>query len=590
MIVRPPLPGVGTRQARSLFGDFASTRTSEVLQALREDFRASVSGAAFLRDVVTAAKRDAAAANSRPAPTHNTDGTEPPPVGPDTEPATGPDTGPALDVSHLSPVLSDLAARVYDGLQVEDDEFPRFVELLTLARRTDLLTKYRVNHLSYNIFDDHYANAGMPSTLRPEVRPVAAGRRWEFLGHHIGFPIGVAASGLTTNSVAVGRLLRSGYNVVTYKTVRSRRHDPLAPPNWLLSSDLTTADVANIRPGQRITVELGDTSIASALGNPHVSTANSFGVPSPDPTVWTDDLQATVAACADDQLVICSVLGEDYSDTPHRDRLIADFIDVSTQAWACGVAAIELNLSCPNTLNRDGAPATPLCHDQALAIAIVEAVRTELGPDPKIGVKLSYLPPNEIDTLLDAIGNRIDFVAGINTIQANVHHHNAPAFGDREVGGLGGHVLADLATQFVTTVDNHRRRNNMTYAIIGIGGVTDVHSFERLHKAGADVVQAVSGVFVNTFLALDCVRDLTTVLPVAPTHQLKAQLLQLTRTTPTPLWLYAAAVDQPLSLTVAALNELVTDGLLTKSVTTGDPSFAATTTPAATSTRLRRAQ
>lgn len=467
-----------------------------------------------------------------------------------------------------------LALAIYQGLLHEDD-VTRLIELLYVSDNTPLLAKYRIVHPSYRIYDDHYANAALPSGSIPSVRPKAPHRGWRFLNQQLGFPIGVAASGLTTNALCVQRLFHAGYNVLTYKTVRSRGFSPHARPNWTIANGLSFQSISD--PGRPVTVS--DTSIHVALNNGSVSTANSFGVPSADPREWVDDVASAVRAAAEDQLLICSVLGEDYSATPTEAGLLADFVAVAEMAVTAGVRAVELNLSCPNTLAPDGGVREPLCVDVRLTAQIVQSVRAALPESVQLGVKLAWMEPEILHALLDECAPHLDFITGINTVQRIIQNaEGAEFFKDRSAAGIGGYAIADYAVQFVTEADEYRRLHGLNFAIIGVGGVTDAASFERLYNAGADVVQSVSGVFLNSLLADDCVRELRLTLPLAPEQIVKDRIVALTETA-TPSWVYTTELPQPAGMTFGFIDELIASGKM-QEVTSGSlRHFARVTKP-----------
>jgi hypothetical protein len=235
-----------------------------------------------------------------------------------------------------------------------------------------------------------------------------------FLGKRIGFPIGVPASPLTANAQWVHYLARNGYNILTYKTIRSRAHEPHPPPNWIFLPHVT----APFEVGMDVPQISAEENAWFDLGTPCVSTANSFGVPSADPQLWEPDLEESFNALHDDQVLIVSVMGDDYDGTGRDTTIADDYASVAVRAEGAGACFIELNLSCPNSLVPGEGVKPPLCQDIGLTRRVVETVRDRTDQSTKIIAKLSYLPLEDLRNLVEAIGPSVDAISGINTLQS----------------------------------------------------------------------------------------------------------------------------------------------------------------------------
>ncbi|WP_186526241.1 hypothetical protein [Leekyejoonella antrihumi] len=529
-------PAVEPEETRSRWGDFAPREERAVLRSLLRDLSNDDGPLDALDEELPAARAaglpEQVAKNVREAVTMDPD-------------MTGED-----------------ASSVLGGL----------IEYLYYANRSSLLAKYRLLQPAYRVYADHEANAESPSGTVPASVPSWIGSRWPFLGHRIGFPIGVAASGLTTNAQCVKRLFEAGYNVVTYKTVRSQFTPPHPRPNWaLLNSDSIKA----IGDPETVVTVNPETTLVEAD-----SSANSFGVPSPEPTVWVDDFRTAAKAAGEGQVLICSVLGED-NNSDHSERstdvLIADFIAVTRHAMSAGAETVELNLSCPNTTRLDDEPTLPLCYDVELAIAIVVKVRESVGHSVKLGAKLSYLEHDNLARFLDGAAHHLDFVSGINTVAHPVESavgEGTPYFGKRLVAGIGGAVIQPLALEFVRACKQYKDENNADFAIIGVGGVTDPASFVAMREAGADIVQAVTGVFLNSLLAVDCMRSLGATMRSPLDDAEKERILQTAMSRiPVPEWEFTTSSELPVGVTAELLDELVISGALVMTSAAGAPRY-----------------
>lgn len=140
------------------------------------------------------------------------------------------------------------------------------------------------------------------------------------------------------------------------------------------------------------------------------------------------------------------------------------------------VAAVELNLSCPNIDNRYSTPLT------------VSICRSLLRNKP-LFVKAAA--GNEaIKIAAEASGYGIDALTLINTVPALTWR---PGVAEPFLGGLSREAIKPIALRAVWEA----RQANKYIPIIGVGGITrgkDIHEFIR---AGATAVQIGSGSFIR---------------------------------------------------------------------------------------------
>lgn len=410
---------------------------------------------------------------------------------------------------------TDVLDAAFDGKAVVDD-LPILIEALYFAGYQRLLAKYHLIFPAYNILDEYFLNANGPWGPRTLSRPRVPERSWSLFGQRIGFPIGVPASVLTSNSEWVHYFARNGFNVLTYKTVRSRYRDPNVPPNWAFAPRIE-------RP-----VPLMDDGTYEVVADPtdwvqggsrDVSTVNSFGVPSTDPQVWEADLEEALNVIHDDQLLLVSVMGDDYESSGDQDTFVADWVEVARRVEAVGSKYIELNVSCPNSLDRESKVKPPLCRDHDLTERVLSEVRATLDPQTRLVAKLAYMPEAELADFVPRIGPLVDGIAGINTLQWSVQQTDGrPTFPERgsSLAGVSGTAIREYGLDFVRNLSRLRLEAGLNFEILGMGGVTDTTSFQSLYEAGASVVQTASGAFANPFLAWECVTQLGSELPIKP--------------------------------------------------------------------------
>jgi dihydroorotate dehydrogenase len=415
----------------------------------------------------------------------------------------------ALDDAALAAVTS-ARARLLDLLQ--NDERIRNIEIVgeteleaLLLQLIRLCTEGRLHHYLnevevpypvYNFFAGFNENGRGPWDRALSFPAAPTPMRWTVFGLPTRMPIGVPASGLTANWRWIRYFARRGFNVLTYKTVRSEPRSPHCYPHWVFIADgdpwESLDDLSEV---------YGDLE-TWPKDMKRFSTANSFGVPSPHPEVWKADVGRALAELAPGQLLIVSVMGsnEEYSGN----AMVDDFVRVARLAEETGAPAIELNLSCPNTVrSNEPGMGPPICSDPTTTETIVREVRGALSQQVKLVVKLSALHADTLTAVVKAIGDLVDGVAGINTVQVPIHRHGSaesPFIGTaddatrpRSAAGVSGSRIKPLGFNFVENLARIRGELGFSFSILGMGGVTDVPDVEGYVRRGADVVQTATG-------------------------------------------------------------------------------------------------
>lgn len=168
---------------------------------------------------------------------------------------------------------------------------------------------------------------------------------------------------------------------------------------------------------------------------------------------------------------------------------------VETLSATPGIAAIELNISCPNVAS-EGEIFGRCAPDAAAVTAATRAVC-----DVPLVVKLS---PNvtDITEIARAVaGEGADALSLINTIPGMVIDlkRRRPYLANR-TGGLSGPAIRPIAVRMVWEV-----ARAVEVPIIGIGGISTAEDALQFIMAGASAVQVGTGTFVNPHAALDVV-------------------------------------------------------------------------------------
>ncbi len=382
----------------------------------------------------------------------------------------------------------------------------RVVGAFVRAGRADLLGAAGLPFPAYDIYSEYEDNArrGPVSVASPRLEPR---RQHRLLDRLIGFPFGVGASPLTLNHRFISYYSRLGCNVLTYKTVRSCAHAPHEYPHWLFAS--AESNTPGVGGGVPASVLVGSDPPRDLRS---FSTANSFGNPSPAPEEWQDDVARSLQSLHEAQMLIVSVMGTaERADS--ADELASDFVHTARLAQEAGAHAVELNLSCPNAVSsREVAPL-------ALAPELVHSIvsRCRAAVEVPLVVKLPYMTRRDLCSAIRPILPMINGVAGIDSVVTQVVAPNgAAAFGGRTSAGVSGRAIRELAASFVEDLQWLRDEARGDFDILAMGGVMGPADAAALFAAGANAVQAVTGLAFNPNLPTEIAERLGhTASPVA---------------------------------------------------------------------------
>lgn len=309
----------------------------------------------------------------------------------------------------------------------------------------------------------------------------------KFLGHNVYLPFGIAAGPLL-NATYVNAALDKGFDLVVYKTVRTNRYPCHTWPN-VVSVDVQ-GDLKPTTALQGIQTKENDTQPTAIT--------NSFGVPSADPQFWQKDMKRCVRHARKGQVVIGSFQGTTKGDGD-VEAYIEDFALAAQLVKKTGVTVFEANLSCPNE-----GTGNLLCFDLERTRKIVWAIRKEIGPLPLI-LKIAYFEDDEyLKTFIQTLGGMVDAFSAINTIPAKVFDkagNQALPGNGRLISGVCGKPIQWAGIDMVKRLANLRKEFDMSYTIIGVGGVMNPEDYTQYRTAGADAVMCATGAMWNPYLA-----------------------------------------------------------------------------------------
>ncbi|MFP3984511.1 MAG: dihydroorotate dehydrogenase [Candidatus Bathyarchaeia archaeon] len=249
----------------------------------------------------------------------------------------------------------------------------------------------------------------------------------------------------------------------------------LANPTMLAAgilgmSGLTLKRVAEAGAGAVVTKSLG-LKPRSGYANPTVAQVkcgllNAMGLPNPGVEDFAQEIQEI-------REIKAPIIASIYAFTQE------EFATTAEKAAAIGVAALELNVSCPHA-EKTGAE---IGQDPKLVRKVVRTVKESVGIP--VFVKLTPNVTSIVQIAKAAEKGGADGVTATNTIKAiaiNVET-TRPILGNK-MGGLSGPAIKPVAVRCVYEI-----YNAVKIPIIGCGGIETWQDAVEFMEAGASAVQ-----------------------------------------------------------------------------------------------------
>jgi dihydroorotate dehydrogenase (NAD+) catalytic subunit len=314
--------------------------------------------------------------------------------------------------------------------------------------------------------------------------------KWiDFLGYSVASSIGIPAGPLlTSNWIALAGKL--GFDIPTYKTIRSAEHSSHPLPNMVF---VDTHGM--IRP------EI-PSSLATLAANPplelqELAVTNSFGMPSKSPHFLLEDIPKANAALQEGQVMVVSVVGTLRNNC----TFLEDFVQAALLAKEAGAKIIEANFSCPNVDKSAGclymAPTTVA----EMGRAIVKAI----APIPLIiKVGLFTTETQMRDVFCAAAQAGIRAISGINSVSMSVTNAmGQPALGPKRLtSGICGGPIRQIALHFIEQAARINTREKLDLTLIGVGGITLPEHFDQFLNSGANVAMSATAMMWDPYLAM----------------------------------------------------------------------------------------
>lgn len=216
---------------------------------------------------------------------------------------------------------------------------------------------------------------------------------------------------------------------------------------------------------------------------------NSVGLQGPGVAAWMEhDLPGLVASGA---TVVASVWGTTVDSFRRAAELLADAPDV--------VAAVEVNVSCPNVEDRR----RMFAHSPSATAEVVEAAAACKRPR---WIKLSPNVTDITEVAGAALGAGAEGLTLVNTVMGM---QIDPADGSFALGAGGGGMSGPAIHPVAVRAVYECRAAFPDAAIVGVGGIASGRDVAEMMAAGADAVEVGTATFADPRAPLTVLEDFT---------------------------------------------------------------------------------
>ena len=325
-----------------------------------------------------------------------------------------------------------------------------------------------------------------PDVVRFDEPPVPGA--WNYCGLPVASPLGIAAGPLL-NGKWILYYASLGFDVLTYKTVRSRARASYPLPN--LQPVATNA----VRGGERA---------LPADSEMRGSWAVSFGMPSKSPDFWRRDVEATRRSLPPGKVLAVSVVATP-EDHWTLDEVAGDFARCARWAVESGADCVEANFSCPNVASADSQ-----LYQQPPAAGLVAArLRAVMGPVPLL-IKVGHVTDSGLAAgLAEAVASHADALVMVNCVSAAVVGAEQRPMFDGQKRGIAGEAIREAALDQVRLFSRVIQGRGLALKLVGVGGVSSAADVRRQLDAGSQAVQLATATMLDPQVGLKIRADLS---------------------------------------------------------------------------------
>ncbi|MBI3471950.1 MAG: dihydroorotate dehydrogenase [Candidatus Solibacter usitatus] len=326
-------------------------------------------------------------------------------------------------------------------------------------------------------YDWNYAHA---PEVPPDVAVPDCPGDWNFCGIATRSPLGIPAGPLL-NSRWIHYYAGLGFDVLTYKTVRSGARACYEPPNLLPVESAA----------------LGGEGRAVTAAADSRSWAISFGMPSKDPAVWRADVERARRGLGPGQVLVVSVVASPQPGWT-LEQVAADFAQCARWAAGAGAQTVEANLSCPNVCTQEADLFLSAEASGLIARAVREAV-PQLPLILKIGL---FQNRPQAEALVQAVAPYATALSTTNSITATVRSPDGQALFGGLRRGIGGAAIAGRCLEELRMLAAVIRERRSPLRLIAVGGVSTAEDVRLRLEAGAHHVQMATAAMLDPLAAV----------------------------------------------------------------------------------------
>ncbi len=324
----------------------------------------------------------------------------------------------------------------------------------------------------HQTYEWNYDHAPEPVSLET----VAVPGTWKFCDLPVASPLGMPAGPLLNGRWCL-YYASLGFDVVTYKTVRSCEHPCYALPN------LQPVDCGLLFGGE---------ADLPATENMSGSWAVSYGMPSRKPDDWRADIEWTRRQLPAGKILSVSVVGT-IQEGWSIDDLAADYAQCARWAKESGADCVETNFSCPNVSTCDG----QLFQQPADSRLVTDAVREAIGDLPYIAKIGRIQDRGDAEALLEALHGSVDALAMTNSIASTVVASDGSRLFDGERRGICGTATRQASVEQTAMLAELIEQRQYQLELIGVGGTTCWEDVQSYLQAGAMAVHIATAAMVS---------------------------------------------------------------------------------------------
>lgn len=326
----------------------------------------------------------------------------------------------------------------------------------------------------------------VPEPVSLELRDVPG--EWRFCGLPVPSPLGVPAGPLLNGRWCL-YYASLGFDVLTYKTVRSRTRSCYELPN------LQPVECGRLFGGE---ADLPATETMTG------SWAVSYGMPSRQPEDWRADIEWTRRQLPADKILSVSVVGT-VQDGWSIEDLAADYAQCALWAKESGADCVETNFSCPNVSTCDG----QLFQQPADSQLVTQMVREAIGDLPYIAKIGRILQREDAEALLAAVHESVDALAMTNSIASTVVKPDGGYLFDGERRGICGAATLQASVEQTAMLAGLIETNQYQLELIGVGGAGCWSDVQSYLQAGARAVHIATAAMITPSTAWEIRQQMT---------------------------------------------------------------------------------